>query len=738
LKNFIQTIHNFVHRHPGSLHVLVAITYLLFTFYYMTPQVVHCTSTVYGFGDNTAGPIWRHSVSPQNPLGGYERVTNYPFGDNLYSPVGYSAVLQSTAYWGLAKVAGPICGYNIINFAGFVLSALVMYGFIYAITKKRSIAWLAGYAASFTPYFQVKVGGHPGYGYQALLIGIAWLFFNLLKHRRKKYAVALGVLLASCFYFDPYFSLLGSIVVVSLGLTWLALYAVKLLRHKVLAEDRRTFRQQLKLLVVAALTATLLLVPLAYIKIKNTNIINSTVSSARGNVLAEARACSILPHEYASPFVLHPVFTRLFGGNYYKTTVDNFNNHFTCGIGEASVGISITVITLATTVLIIFAWDKLNKRRLRLTSLLGFEPKVLIFGVMAIGLVGVLLGLPPTKIGFIPTPSELLLSITTTWRTLARVYVLVNMSLVILFAIALAYFANNFKQHKRLLKIVFIVLFFLIFIEYQAFRPLADNTLNNFDYSKDVPKAYVWLRGQSDIQTIAEYPLERGGGESDAVSYYLSMQRAHQKALFNSALPNSPQESIRSSLKDLSDPQTIPTLEALGIDTVVVHGLPASEVAKIPYLKVVYSSPQSRFNLQSHTPTVKNDIIVIARLIKMNAPGIMMQLRKDEFPRNTNIIFSAIDWQYEALQDSHIDIKPVISQSTTEVANTPTPVCFEVRMSVPTDSDELTLIVDGKSGPKLMINGNYQTVRTSAVSAVQLHNKSGHNMQIENLGCPSE
>ena len=44
-------------------HVLAVLSFALITVYYMTPQALHCQTTVYGFGDNTAGPIWRYSVS---------------------------------------------------------------------------------------------------------------------------------------------------------------------------------------------------------------------------------------------------------------------------------------------------------------------------------------------------------------------------------------------------------------------------------------------------------------------------------------------------------------------------------------------------------------------------------------------------------------------------------------------------------------------------------------------------
>lgn len=728
INRLIKSLKKLLASHRFTL--IVVLLFTLATAYYMTPEVLHISHTTYGFGDNTAGPIWRNSLPNQSLLGGFEQATNYPFGENIYTPVGYSLILQTLPIWLLSKLFGPIAGYNIFNMIGFIVSALVMYGFIYRVTRKRSIATLAGYAVSFTPYFQVKIGGHPGYGFQALLIGIIWSFLNLVTTKRKRDAGILGLLVATCFYFDPYFSLLAATCLLGLGLFWV-IYSIYQLRIKQIKQSE--LFHQIRMLVLTGAVAGLLLLPLAAIAITKSSQINSSVEAARGNVLLEAKACSLLPYQYAAPFVLHPLGNKLFGDT-YKLGIDNINNHFTCGIGEGSISISLTMLILVSATAIIFVWERLNQQGLKLRTAVTYQPALLIGVALAVGLIAMVLALPPAKVGLIETPSRILLDFTSTWRTLSRLYVLINISVVILFAIALSYYAQAFKKHTKQLAIIFGVLCFTIFVEYQAFPPLAGNTMSNFNYNKDVPSAYVWLGKQTDVRAIAEYPLEREGGESDAGSYYLSMQLAHHKPLLNSALSNSPEEAIRSSIKDLSDPQTVPVLEKLGVNTVVVHGVPADQVAKVPHLRVLYSKPQSSYNLLAHTPTVKNDVIVIARLEPVATPTAMLQLRKDEFPRNSTIIDSAINWQYEALQDSHIDVRPVIPGDTAHVV-APTPVCFEVRMSLPADRAKLQLVVDGKPGPTFMLSGRYQPIMTTARQTVELHNSTAHNMQIKDLGC---
>lgn len=728
-------ISNFIKKYPWLLHILILLTFVGFIFYYMTPQTINCTTTVYGFGDNTSGPIWRYEVSPNSPFWGPEKVTNYPFGESLYSPVNYSASAQYVFYWILAKIAGPICGYNLFNFIGLFFSAAVMYGFIYKLTRKKSIAWLSGYLVAFSPYYQTKIGGNPSYAYQGILIGTIWLYYNLLKYRKLKNAIFLGLIISLSFYFDPYFVLLELIILLALTLAWLIDIGYK--KYKVSIKsvrfvDIKAEIQRFKLLIVAALITCLVVSPLAAVRVIDNKQINSYVSSSRGNILIEAKDCSNLPYEYLLPSIFNPFFSHTFGKTRYQNAITSLNSNFSCGIGEDTIGLSITALIITILGLIIFMWEKINKRKLYLTKNLDYEPRSILLSAFLIGFIAMLIGLPPIKYHGIPSPSYELLSITTTWRTLARVYVDVNISLTILFAIVLTYFSYLFKKKKKILIILFTVLTLFIFIEYQAFSPLKGDILSNFNYSRDAPKAYYWLAKQKNIKVTAEYPIETEG-ESDALAYYLTMQSIDHKKLFNSALPNSPQEIIRASLKNLSDPQTVPALHTLGIDTIIIHGSPASSISQIPYLKIIYTAPQSPFNLLSLTKTITKDNIVIAKIV--NAPILprMMELRNGEFPRNTNIIHSAIDWEYEALQNSHIDVKPI---TKIKKFNNPLNLCFSIRMSLPNDSSLLTIISDGKPQSTVNINSTYKEVQASAYNYIQLHDSNGHNMEITNLGCP--
>lgn len=709
-----------------TLFILTALLYLFTTTYYMGPSITHCTDTLYGFGDNTAGPVWRFSIEPeQSVFGSYEKMTNYPVGESLYTPAVYSLSGQTVLIWAASKIAGPVCGYNIVNIIGFVASALAMYGLMFAITRKRWVAILAGYAVSFSPYFQMKVGGHPGYGYQAFLILAAWASFNLAKRWRVKDALLLALSIAVCFYFDPYLSLLAICVVLPLGVTWLTLNLWRLKKRKII---KKVFVQQLQRLAVSFGALSLLLMPLMAVTIMNSTEISSSVAAARGNVLYEARACSNLPHEYLLPFVLHPAFKKIFG-NEYVDLVNSAHDGFSCGIGEDTVGVSLVLLLIGSLGSTVFVWEKLNKRKLGLR--LGYDSRLIIYGFALMIVAAVALALPPVRILGIPTPSLVLLDITPTWRTLTRLYVVVNFGVIVLAGVVLSYISNKFKKSKKILILVFIIVALGVFVEYQAFKPFSGNSLSTFSYKTDVPQIYHWLKEQKDISVIAEYPLERAGGESNANAYYLSMQVYHKKPLFNANDPLSYEERYKSSLKDISDPQTINVLSSLGIDVVVIHGVEEEVVKKIPGLEIIYTEQQSPFNILAFTPLVKNDIVVVAKL-KGNKVDSMLTF-SEKFARNTTIIKSAADWQYEAINYAKMEVTSLPGVKEAEHALIDR--CFSVALDGEGEAN-LYLTIDGiVSESGILITSDYRKIRVSAKDNIVLSNSKGFNMKVQDLGC---
>lgn len=709
--------------------------YVFFTCYYMGPSITSCNTTVYGFGDNTAGPIWRASL-PENQglIGTYTNMTNAPFGDNLKSPIGYSLIAQTVLINATQSVAGPICGYSIANMIGFTLSAFVMFGFVYEITKKRWIALLAGFAASYVPYYQLKIGAHFAFGFQAIFIGIIWSFYRLIKYRKKLDAVFLGLLFTLAIYFDPYYSLLAALIAVSLGLAWLVVNRKIFTRRFWLQKaDIDGTKRQLKLLIIATIIAAILVLPLLGVYFSKSKQINNSVAASRGNVLLEAKLCSNWPHEYLVPFISNPVFKGLFDNDVYATSVSFLRDHYSCGIGEDAIGLSVTLVLIVILGSIAIIWEKLNRRRTKLGSYLPFEPRILTYGLFAIAIIGMAVAFLPGKFHGIPTPSYVLLKITSTWRTIERIFVIINIAVVALSAIFMTYFYEHFnlkKKHKYIVATLFIMIFAAVLVEYQTSPPFSGNQFGTFNYKVSVPNQYTWLKNQKDIKIIAEYPLERSGGEGNSMAYYQTMQVVHKKKLFNGAVSSSPYESMKTGLKNLSDPQTMPVLKALGVDAIVVHGVSATELQKIPGVKIIYSTPSTGFSAVGFSPILTNDEVNVVSLKDITPAQYVISLGSG-FTRNMGLTKSAIDWQYGAPSGSTINI---LSLKNTELSQ-PVRVCFDIRLGDDGATSVLKPKVDGNTTLVFDINSSFKTIELYARSTVVLDNTTKADMVVAKLGC---
>lgn len=716
--------------------VLLLASYSITTAYYMTPSFLHCNDTVYGFGDSTAGPIWSYKATDGAFLPHNTQLTNYPQGENLYSAVSWTSLGQRAIYWPLAKMAGPVCGYNMFNAAGFIITALITFGFVYWLIRNKWLAWLAGYAVSFVPYMQMRVGTGPSYAFSGILVAIFWLLLALFRKPSWKKAVGLGAVTAFCVYFDPYFVLYGALTAAAVLLGNGIYMAIRWLRNRKQATAARPIKQAIRMLALTAGVFIVLVSPYAVVQISSWSAVQQRVASVRGNVLYETTACSNYPYEYLLPFVLHPV-PRLLGiDGIYKKIEIKLKNNFSCGIGEDTVGVSLTLISILGLTVLVLLWEHLNGRKLKkIWTTKTRVDKGVIYSLSALLLIGILFGLPPTRYLGIPTPMRLVLDVTTTWRTISRIFMLVNIAVVVLAAIALYYYLINRKISSRFKRIGFVVILAAIVIEYQAFPLFQGNTLTTFSYKKDTPAVYQWLKNQSNIKVIAEYPME-SYGESDAPTYYLSMQFMHGKKLLNASSPESSMEPFRRSIKNIHDPQTIPALRALGVDAIVVNGVDQKFIDQYKQLEVggVFAKPYH--GLFNHTSVVNGDTSVVLSLagVKYPAGGATIGILSQGFYRNLGIINYPTAWAYEAVNGATINMKKVDSG---KISNLPaaTNYCFSVRSSAVGETLSFRPEVDGKTVGNWTITNNYTRVKLNVANSIVLDNSQGSNMQITDLGC---
>jgi hypothetical protein len=704
----------------------VALFYLFFCWFYMGPSFTHCTDQIYGFGDSTGGPIWSNSIKPSVPLlGGQEYATNYPVGDNLYSPVNFATVAQTVIIKTTSKIVGPVCGYNMVNILGYMTTGLTMFAFIYYLTRKRWIALVAGYAVAFTPYVQSKIGGHPSYGFASLLIGIVWLSLHALQKRSLKHGIFLALLLAFCVYFDPYFTLLAGTVAAPIFAVWGLTALNSWLRYR---SRRPRIIEMLKILAISGGVFVFAIIPVAFVRIHDAAAINSSTSAVRGDVNATAMLCSSYPIDYLLPDARNYFLLDLFGPNY---TYKNISHRHWCGFGESRVTISLTILATVALSFIIFGWERLNRRRLKLHKDLAYNPKLLIGSVAAIAFLAFLLSMPP-RIRGVATLTAVVLKLTSTWRIFAREYLAINMSVVMLFAIALTYFSRvTFKWSKYVMPGMLVVLFVAILCEYQIQAPFLPLT---FSYSKDSPGIYKQIRDDKDIKVIAEYPLDRIGVESDSIVYYLTMQTVHQKKLFNSAIAENSRENMQLTLKDLTDPQTLEALRYFGIHYVVIHGSTEQYISsKTDQLQIIgHDVPPIYSLIMVHIGGTSDDVLA---KIKDGPTTDHVLTIPNGFVVNQSIMTTPLDSDYETVQNTTLKLVPLSGKSKPDAM----PACFEAKMSGVGDTGNLTISVAGKPVQTLPLTDSYTPIQVMATEAqtIQLHTDNGHNVRLNNLGCGS-
>jgi len=306
-----------------------------------------------------------------------------------------------------------------------------------------------------------------------------------------------------------------------------------------------------------------------------------------------------------------------------------------------------------------------------------------------------------------------------------------NIAIVILFAITLKYFASvaALRKYRKTIAFVFLGLFSLILGEYQinqAFNPLV------FSYSRDVPAVYYDIKNDKNINAIAEYPLDRPGVEHDSLVYYLTMQAVHQKKLLNSVTTTSGSEPVQIALKDLADPQTLPALRYLGIKYVVIHGMTEKEIlAQTNELRIIMSSRPQIYGLSIVRAGDSNDI-VLAQILDGPKTDSVLTIEKG-FAVNLDIMKMPLGMEYETVQDTQLKLTPLSEKSSRDPKN----VCFEAKMSAKGDAGDLTVSVNSVPQLSVPISDGYTPLELNAKTGdiISLHNSKGYNVRLNNLGC---
>lgn len=541
--------------HPWRKVVLYAslatVLYLAVAVLLMRPAITNCSTTIMGHGgDSTAGGVWsswNYQKLDASPFTTETPLVGAPGKGVLWRPLLVTSLEWRLPVWSLTHLVGPVCSWNIAILAAFLLDGLAMFGLAYWLTRRPLVALAAGYAYAFTPFHIVKSYGHIAYIHTWAFPLLVWAVLALSRRPNARRAVLVAAALAIAFYTDGYYILLASVTAVvlavaSLAGSWRA---------------REVFVARLRGLLLAAGLAFVFVLPVTLTFVGAKGSIDASVTRSVGELDTYGARVT----EYVLPAQSHPVFQ--------KYTKDYQDRHLHgSNYSEQSLYLGWTVLLPAVG-----------------AAILGFRRRIFeARWLIALAVVAFVFSLP-RHVGPIPTPLQLLFHVTPYWRVAGRFFIVVDTAVVTLAAIGLAWAARG-----RWRTIVPLAALPLI-----AFDLLATSPLPSFSYADDSPEAYHWLADVPGDPIVAEYPLLPE--PSSAMLTYLTYQPLHEKRLFNGAPQGSPRAELERSLFALDDPQTVPSLRALGVAYVVIHTDffdPRLTTVTVPGLEEVHSSGSMR------------------------------------------------------------------------------------------------------------------------------------------------
>jgi hypothetical protein len=703
----VHTIVNWIRRHPTLTVFLAAgLFYLVCTFFYQGPALTDCSNALTGGpGDESAGLIWLNSIDHVHPFWSFTHVTNYPWGEHLDQPVYASGAAGYLLYWVLALLAGSVCGYNLLCAVGFLFSALIMFGFIRWLTRRNSIALLAGYAFAFTPYLQIKTGVHPSYVYEGLFVGVIWLFLMYWKRPRTSLAVWLGILTALTFYWDAYFVLIA-------GILWAGLLAGALVYELIDQREWDRVWRRLKFGSLAALTFIMLLLPLAYVRLHYSGQINSVVSRSRNAVKQDAKIYSAHPLEYLRPAESNPVLKALIPGYAAR------RRHHMSNPAEYTINLSLTLILIVIIAALTLLYRRLAGRRIPIRSHLPVDALLLLACVLAAGGLAFAFSLPP-ELAHHKMPTWYLTSLIAMWRVFARLYILVHLSLVVTAAVALAYLATLVRG-SGLKVTTWFAIFILVALEYQTFVP----PRQAWSYTTNVPPLYYRLHDRAGVHVVAEYPLDEPA-VTVWPTFYTTYQRVTGKTMINAYEAASPEAPIREAIRTLGDPQSLPSLRALGTDTLITHGSPK---LSLPGLQLIdYQGAQA--GSQNIADPSELYPIAVYKILPGTSADYVVAPEAGFVPPQTD---GPLSYNYAGSDQSTIELLPLPGSHVAGLQ----PACFNIRTNA-TSSDPMTI----RQGNRVLWSGNltssWQTVNFNAPlgTPIEIHLARPTGYFLHNLGC---
>jgi hypothetical protein len=502
--------------------IAAGLAYLAFAVFLTWPLVLHFGSAIYGpVGDGTgAVSTMREMIEGRHFPFAPGTISDFaaPGGLAIRWNLNVSTFPSFSSLYALTAVFGQIAALNLYTILGFTLSGLATFLLVRRIVGSAAVAFVAGYTYAFYPFVVISAQGHPDFVHGWVFVVLLWRLIELMEKPSVRNGVWAGLALLLIFAWTPYHILFGAVMAASVGLA--ALF---------FAWRRGLLRKMLAGLGVAAAIGMAWLGAMVLLNQA------SSRSEVRTHTIEEVLAYSARAPEYFVPTGEQPFFGDRAQG--YRSSHLHGSN-----ASENTLYLGVTVIVLALIGVVASVLRPGLRRRVALAS-----------GAMAAAAFA--FSAPPhvTLFGFdVPTPTQLVFDITTTWRVFSRFAMVVMLGVVILAALGIDAIVRRRGPVMRAAMLA--ALLAVIGADLWA-RPV--HGVNQFT----VPAAYHKLAALPN-GIAAEYPLLPAPQSQFGDVFWQSW---YDKPIVNGYLEGSPEEGRALRLGQLADPATPRGLKALGV-----------------------------------------------------------------------------------------------------------------------------------------------------------------------------
>ena len=513
-------------RRPRVQAALALLAYVAYSTYQVWPAPEDFSNIIYGApGDYTGAIAYLRELVEEglNPFApGTIDDWNAPEGLPVNWRVNLTGVTSMSMLYLLAVAFGPVAAFTLFTLIGFAATGFAMFLLARRVTGHAGAAFVAGWAFAFFPYAANKGSGHPHFVHGWVLVILVWRMLELHERptlRNGAWAGAAAILAIS---WTGYFILIAG-----------TLFATLLVVLVIAAARNRDLRRRIGPFALAAVLAGGYVVVLAAVTLTGAG----EDQGLRTHDIAALYTYSSRLHEFLVP----PAGTFVLGDETRAWL--EARSHGSNG-SESTLYLGVTVLLAALGGLVVALLGRRRDPRLAFAAL----------AALVIAATAVVFSAPPkVNVGplTLPTPSDFVFDITSTWRVWSRFVTVVMLGACLLAAIGLARLAS---RRGALGPVLIVLAAGAVFVDLH-FKP--------FDGGGTTLSAPPAIQALDRLPpgTVVQYPLlPEGVGDYNDVF----LQGYHDKPVVN-GYGATPQEHRDLMLGNLGDPATPGRLVSLGV-----------------------------------------------------------------------------------------------------------------------------------------------------------------------------